>query len=439
MFKGHVCIDLHNHKSGFTERYEDDNLVTDMPSKILSYTMLTGRNLNNILPIGQVIFGGIKLINKTFTDTVNGNIFIPGDSSLVGCGAYNYNNTASKYTGTFNAAESEYDYANARYKHVWDFATSQGNGTINALGLTHVRGGVYGWGDALDDNNGYNDYGIYRCNGMYQMIYYDEQNKEIYGIDSNFHVVKTNGDFFTLSLKSSIDSYGYYWFPDAVDTGIVIENPYDWGGYSNGWQIGYDGYIYAGELDSSGGSGVSLILHKRKVSDLSFDLMPQETYILPSLSDTSYDLDSLMINKNKQRMFIQTIDKEHIYMINTSTQSNIVDINLSVLIPGVRPDIISQTPEGDIYLLQSAFSPYYFGRINTFGSLDFSDSSYYQGPTITRGKYLENGIRLAVQPTSSLGYAVLGLAPMCSNFNLGSSIEKTPSRSMKVTYSITQV
>lgn len=443
MFKGHVCIDLHNHKSGFTERIEDDNLVTGMPAKLVAYHILTSRSIPDITPIGQTLFGGLKIIDKPFEDTVNGDIFIPGNSNVIGCASYNYNNTASRLIGTFNSLESNYDIPNARYTHVWDFATTQGNGKINALGLCTAIGGKYGWSNVRDMSSiGSSGYG-YSTPNMHQPLFYDEQNKDIYGltrVSGGLKVVKIHADFFTLSLKGTSSSYTYT-LPEASDVGITIENPSSWGGYEWGWQIGYDGYIYAAEINHITDE-YELILHKKRISDLSFDDVTSERYVLSDYSG-GYSVQNVMINKNSSnaRIFVQTSDRRHIYMLTPGT-SSMVDIDMSVYITDSvyrPPYLCSQTPNGDVFV----FDDYYGlrGRINTMGVCvideNIKDNSYV---IPFCGKYISNGIFFGMRQNQT-GYltVLLGYDLLTTNFNLGSEIEKTVSQSMKVTYTITQV
>ena len=71
---------------------------------------------------------------------------------MVGCAAYGLqNNTTGKMRGGFNQTESELNLANRYMKYVYDFATSQANGTISCVCLTHLNGGFtsYGSDDAV--------------------------------------------------------------------------------------------------------------------------------------------------------------------------------------------------------------------------------------------------------------------------------------------------
>ena len=49
----------------------------------------------------------------------------------------------NNFRGTYNTAESR-QLSNG-YSHVWDFATNQANGVINAVALTSEWGGEMGW------------------------------------------------------------------------------------------------------------------------------------------------------------------------------------------------------------------------------------------------------------------------------------------------------
>lgn len=65
------------------------------------------------------------------------------------------NNTKGTKRGGYNQTESELNMTNRYMKFVYDFATSQANGTISCVCLTHVNGGYtsYGSDDAVLNTN----------------------------------------------------------------------------------------------------------------------------------------------------------------------------------------------------------------------------------------------------------------------------------------------
>jgi len=133
MLKGHVQIDLHNHNSGFTERYEQDNLVTNAISKILpNYLYWGGIGGGKYQPLATTLLGGLMLFDDSLTESAD-NIFFPSNAHLMGFGGQ-YVNTDNPMSGSINSIES--GPTATGYTSVWDFTTSQCNGTIESLART---------------------------------------------------------------------------------------------------------------------------------------------------------------------------------------------------------------------------------------------------------------------------------------------------------------
>lgn len=136
--KGHTKIILTDVKTGKQEIHEDDNLVTNALDKITNICMSMNRAPNSdLLPIATNALGGIMLFDDTLTENAT-NIHFPVDAHLVGYGAQDMN-TDDKYRGSYNAMES--GKTDTGYVSVWDFGTSQANGTIKSVARTHVVGG----------------------------------------------------------------------------------------------------------------------------------------------------------------------------------------------------------------------------------------------------------------------------------------------------------
>lgn len=153
MIKGHVCIDLHNHNSGFTERIEKDNMVTNAIQQCLvnlgmrsdGYTperMSVSQNEvfregynSPLFPLCKVGLGGLMLFDGKLTEDKN-NVQFPTDVHLVGFGGSGIN-TASPTKGSLNYTDTKYSDDGRSSTRVWDFATNQANGKIASLSLTH--------------------------------------------------------------------------------------------------------------------------------------------------------------------------------------------------------------------------------------------------------------------------------------------------------------
>lgn len=155
--KGTTVIELTDVNTGEVETYKDENMITNAVSQLFSNNIegmlygIQGSNTVNWndyhLPICPNAIGGILLFSDTLEEEVN-NIYAPSVNPCVGYASNNVNSTANVMRGSLNLTES--GKIERGYKYVWDFATSQGNGTISAVALTHKRGGVGYVGDTYD-------------------------------------------------------------------------------------------------------------------------------------------------------------------------------------------------------------------------------------------------------------------------------------------------
>ena len=158
MLKGKTTIELTNVHTGEKERYEDHNLVTNYVSRI--YQPIGGlkspRELCPSEPPFTELFGGILLMDSQIPEETD-QIFIPGGVNIVGCGLYNsVNTTTVPKRGSYNATESVVNPAERYATFVYDYTTSQGNGTIKSVALTSTMAGHGGLGmDAYADTDFY--------------------------------------------------------------------------------------------------------------------------------------------------------------------------------------------------------------------------------------------------------------------------------------------
>jgi hypothetical protein len=140
--------------TGETETVVEHNMVTDALTEIfrpLGLSKSPAKLLNTFAPYYQNLLGGMLLFDNSIEEDTS-NIFAPPDANLVGCAAYGFqNNTKGTLRGGYNQTESEYNITNRYMKYVYDFATSQANGTIACVCLTHKNGGFtsYGGKDAV--------------------------------------------------------------------------------------------------------------------------------------------------------------------------------------------------------------------------------------------------------------------------------------------------
>lgn len=225
--KGHAKIELTEVDTGKKKVVEHDNMLTKAISEYVKPIALTGYTpLLDCKTKGQfnVLFGGLFLFDGAIEE--NADITYPpkgvhctGRGSNISYGGEDTN------LGSFNSNESGFD-ENGNYKMVWDFNTSQANGTIAALSLTSLLGGRSGLGSPVFDSTihmgtiqqFYNaDYAFYtKVEGvtiskniafaiednvyflLYNNVYYSSNEPDLY--------MKNSGMLSLLKVKMSVDN-----------------------------------------------------------------------------------------------------------------------------------------------------------------------------------------------------------------------------------------
>lgn len=157
MLKGKMTIELTDEVTGAKEVIEEENMVTNALANIfapLGHLMSADTIYNSYNMYYQKLLGGLLLFDNPIEEDAN-QLYAPGTTNLVGCAVYNtQNNTTGKMRGGYNQTESEFNSKEKYMKFVYDFSTSQANGTISCVCLTHQQGGYtsYGSNDAVISN-----------------------------------------------------------------------------------------------------------------------------------------------------------------------------------------------------------------------------------------------------------------------------------------------
>ena len=133
--KGTATIELTN-ADGSKETYKHDNMITNAVNDLCTSqrgemaTIL--KIVNNGDSYAQALFGGLLLFDDTL-DTDANNYFIP-TAKCTGYASQDAYAGLDTCRGSFNSSEGGVQ-PDGSYKFVWDFATSQANGTIKSLAL----------------------------------------------------------------------------------------------------------------------------------------------------------------------------------------------------------------------------------------------------------------------------------------------------------------
>lgn len=154
--KGHTRIELTKVATGEKKIIEHDNIFQS--SVVARQLRALGAANNNPfadstwrgLPIYRNLCGGIFLFRDQI-DTTGGDVeYMPAGNLMVANGAFaQTNNGTPQELGSFNSIESSFSGNSAVF--VYDWGTSQGNGTINCVCLTGETGGWIGYGNASGD------------------------------------------------------------------------------------------------------------------------------------------------------------------------------------------------------------------------------------------------------------------------------------------------
>ena len=151
--KGTTKIELTNVKTGEKEIIEKDNLVTNAVASALENPFAwqlktyygSSYFAGNMLPLCPNLFGGILLYEDAIPEDAN-QLYAQSDNVLVGYSSRTVNSGTDQLRGSMNQTESGVLDTNDGYRFVFDFETSQANGTISAVGLTSKWGGIAGNG-----------------------------------------------------------------------------------------------------------------------------------------------------------------------------------------------------------------------------------------------------------------------------------------------------
>ncbi|WP_156902459.1 hypothetical protein [Ruminococcus callidus] len=159
--KGYTKIELTDVETNNTEVYEKHNIVTNALSEIfrpIGYWTSSDIFLSGSDPLVKKYCGGLLCFDKTIPEDKN-TLFAPAGTTLTACGVYNtLNSGTNKVRGDCNLLETSISSTTKTAKFVYDFKTSQGNGTISSVCLTSQNGG-YGFFNNSDTSGTNTSYG----------------------------------------------------------------------------------------------------------------------------------------------------------------------------------------------------------------------------------------------------------------------------------------
>ncbi len=347
--KGEMVIELTDENTGVVETIREENMVTNAVNHILGLNPMgvfykaSGQYddqmmwNDTLIPICPNMIGGILLYPSALTENAD-NIFPSSAVLPVAYASNDVNATADTARGSMNLTESK--ALDNGYKFVWEFTPSQGNGTIAAVALTSALGGKNVFGNDVNSSNGYLKIKETRLESqtddelalLYSAVEVDFENNVMYSIrfvDSSVIVRKLRLSVFSVGLNDRLNDVTCEVLEETTLHCSVFSFTTGYTPYGD-FLNGHDGYWYgfSNSPNSSGDATMKWI--KIKKSDMTFT---EGTWTLTNAhlrAIGSFKIDSY-VNRSVRGvirngyLYLQNYDCDGVYKINLS---NITDITL---------------------------------------------------------------------------------------------------------------
>ena len=474
--KGHTKIILTNVETGEQEIHEDDNLITNALDKFFNIhtAMNLAPNDQNMLPIATQALGGIMLFDGQLTEDPD-NIHFPTDVHLVGYASVDVN-TDDKFRGSWNSVESGKTMTG--YTAVWDFGTTQANGTIRSVARTNRWGGQNPLYYYRANTYGVTNNGVPATDTGWVPIRYDGEYVYMLKGDSSTHVMRL------ARVKIPMLRFGAADYSDVARSYEVIAawstevTSYTYWNYADHRDPSYEQYVYADDpaMYEDGHDGYIYCMFygaTRAYHSYAYDI----NYFTVNYGDGSYDrsdtvrlqtglgyyTDSNTYYMNYGNRYFGHVHQGKLYRLRNGRK--IVDIipldNVAAyrsirIIADSSPDFIEDTcycspHNGGIWLEIYHYTTTSYNRLN---GILYPDGIYvipeksYQGTGNNHNgdyKYYNYG-RTCDDDLTSWGYydgdrlTRLWEANYLGTINnLASEITKTAAQTMKIVYTLTDI
>lgn len=481
MIKGHTKIELMDVHTGKKEVVEHDNMITNAVHDLCNppFPLLpSGLQVPAIYynkPLIESLFGGIMLWEDTLNEDASDYVFPHG----VGCTGYacdKANSGVNNMMGTYNASESGYQ-PDGSHKKVWDFSTAQANGIISSLSLVPTMTGNMGWGvteydsSLVEQRKGYINTGInddsklhysdrvlYVKDGYVYTIkqfnlYYDSNHQ-------NLHISRNGGKLIIqkyLIPSKQISLFANYNYPKFVEE-FEVQLPSDFVASistSSSYYYGmcmYDDRSESINLIIMGDQSVVNAGGTIKLCRIGISAYTLSTYDISFPASVVFE----RIQTNNQgynlyasicgnKLVVTEYGANNIAIIDISDSSNVKEVECPV---SGHTFGIGDVQNGYLYLYSRIGSSPYFENVYlldvdnvnlkrlTVYNISNSDYSALYYRCYMNVKTVGSKIHSF---DSSLGSMYLFYHIMTTKNNLESPVTKTPDKTMKITYTLTEV
>lgn len=472
--KGKTTFELTDVNTGEVEIIEDNNMITNaLQEFMLTYgifnkTIFVGDNRTSALY--KNLLGGLFLFDTALDENVD-NTFMPAGVKMVGNGSRGVSNSG-KVTelGSYNSTESG-EQSDGSIKFVYDFSTAQANGTIACACLTSLTGGYMGMGSQnsyienkrIDDHQSdgqnayfalaragnnyynilypvYNENAIY-CTNPYNIDYETATASQHWSVTKKIEIIRLRACFTSVSIRDS------YKLNKVIDR-FEVDIPQDILNY-----MGTSTYTVIPMGDSFNGN-IFLIFNKssstmatgsyRWIMKIDKDRNATAYKFTNNTNEPlSFRPDQLhrkYYTINGDYLWLAGYESKKLYGINYSDSTQIIDtgINLKTTTPvmcSIAENLIG------IGLLDSSSSTGY----SAYSIYDVVNRTYkYVNGYEQHHDYIyipfsdKKGVYLKVYETDGEIKITKDVRYLATINNLSEPVVKTSSKTMKVTYTITE-
>lgn len=429
-FKGDVTIELTDAKTGKTERVQNHNMVT----KALKYFYMQGGMTNPTAFNADVIrtsaidylLGGMYCLDTALTEDEE-IVRVPAGVGMTANGVKGILNSGNPTElGSYNETESGWQQ-DGSLKMVWDFSTSQGNGTIAAVCLTSSFNGMLGVGNKSLASIA-NAYSMDSYNSVFSKATGDG---EVCGYDDNKIYIMEND--FTNKAKINVNVYRFPITGFDVRSSLVSELletielnlPAEMQNLTGG-----AGWFSAGSFVKNG-VGYVLVLQT-----LGYNNNRGSNAFIVRFDISNRTITAQNINKQSEYGDINMsgISDTHVILgLHSVNLANVADSHDIADDAGIYDGGTSREHR----YLKTMDSDIFYGYTNEHGGSIVNLNSYTQLPTNGSGALEVKGFL----PTKLLGFNNNAVARdpryIATIFNLDAPKVKDASKMMKVTYLLT--
>ena len=480
--KGKMKIELRNAETGVLEKeVVEENMATNVLNDLFGmnpmgvfynfadqYPKLTWNIASasgfKMVPICPNAVGGILLFSQPLDEDVN-LVYPPTDNQPVAYASNDVNSGTQTKRGSISTTESK--KLDNGYRFVWDFTTTQGNGTIRAAALTSSEGGVAGYGDTVEQRHSFRQLWEYNCGNhvasaeplrmLQNLVEIDFDHERAYSIDfdgTTITLYTLRWPTFSIGLNEE--------FGTAIDYTVLETETFtpttfqwpdkDWKQYHYFFD-GEDGYWYgfANTENSSGNATVYWCRISKEDHSFTEGKWTLNATFLMCIGAHEYtstpSLGATAVIRNGY-LYVLRYQRTGIYKINLSNPADVTLINFGFT-SGNKP--VFAQGDRDAFLLKHkgliiGYSFLLTGTdqvIQTKGQTrDFIASYGTDGISVSSQFFPYGNGELLFYVEQSYGTenfgCILATPYLATINNLSSEVTKTASQTMKITYDLTE-